>query len=273
MLAKHIINLANKHASKAKKSLGQNFLVDIAVYEQIRLSLGDLSNKNVLEIGPGLGSLTHIILSLLPAKLIAVEKDINFIKLLEENFKHYVENFTILEADALKVNPADLFSTPCYIVANLPYNISTVLLFNWLKNVAHIENMFLMFQKEVAERIVAKPGSKKYGKLSIMVQLLCEVELLFNISGNSFNPPPKVMSSFVKIKPRKTPLVAGVNVVKLEKITNILFSQRRKMLGSTLKKIFDEDQMLIITQKIDITKRPEELYIEEFCFLANLLEN
>jgi 16S rRNA (adenine1518-N6/adenine1519-N6)-dimethyltransferase len=271
MLSKHIINLANKQASKAKKSLGQNFLVDLAVYEQINSFIGDLAGKSVLEIGPGLGSLTHVILALNPHKLIAIEKDRNFIQLLEENFKNYADKFSIIETDALKVNVSDLFTSPCYIIANLPYNISTVLLCKWLENVADIEKMFLMFQKEVAERIIARPGSKKYGRLSIIVQLLCEVELLFDIYPESFNPPPKVMSSFVKICPRKTPL-ADVNIKYLEKITNILFAQRRKMLGGTLKRLFKEDTLDAITQKIDIKKRPEELLIEEFCFLANLLE-
>ncbi len=250
----------------AKKSLGQHFLLDQNLTDRIARAAGDLSNVSVIEIGPGPGGLTRSLLASNPRQLYAVERDRRCIEALGELNSVFPDKLTIVSADALKIDISTLGEHPRRIVANLPYNISTALLINWLKQLAAIDRMTLMFQKEVVERLIATPSTKAYGRLSVITQWLCETKFEFNVDKRAFTPPPKIISSVLTLKPRAEPLYEA-RFEDMETVTAAAFGQRRKMLRSSLKSLdFDIEAL-----GIDPTARAENLTIEEFCLLAKAL--
>jgi 16S rRNA (adenine1518-N6/adenine1519-N6)-dimethyltransferase len=255
----------------AKKSLGQHFLLDQNLTDRIARAggnqAGDLSEYTVIEVGPGPGGLTRSLLAHNPKHLYAIERDRRCIEALADLKPVFPENFTVISANAVKYEISTLGASPRRIIANLPYNISTALLINWLRQLKHIDQMTLMFQKEVVERLIAEPSSKAYGRLSIITQWLCETKFEFNVDKRAFTPPPKIMSSVLTLKPRAAPLYAA-HFADMEKVTAAAFGQRRKMLRSSLKPL-DID---IVAIGIDPTARAENLSIEEFCLLAKAIE-
>lgn len=259
--------LIKTHNLGAKKSLGQNFILDKNVTDKIARSAGDLTKYNILEIGPGPGSLTRSILDNGAKKLIAIEKDQRCLAALNElkSAANY-NNLEIIENDALEIVESEIFPSDekFKIIANLPYNIGTVLVFKWLKIAPQIASMHLMLQKEVVERIVAKPGEKNYGRLAVMINFLCETKLVFTVSRFVFTPPPKVTSAIVEIIPRAKPL-ADVKFEKLEKVVAAAFGQRRKMLKSSLKSVLEDPEELLKSIGINPELRAEKLTIEDFC--------
>lgn len=264
--------LIKKYGLDAKKSLGQNFILDKNVTDKIVRFAGDLSDFCVLEIGPGPGSLTRSILDAKAKKLIAVEKDERCLAALNELKDFYGEQFEIIQGDALAIDELKIFPSEkkFKIIANLPYNIGTVLLFKWLKIATKISSMHLMLQKEVVDRIVAKPGDNHYGRLAVMVNFLCETKMVFKVNPSVFTPPPKVTSAIVEIIPREKPL-ADVDFEKLSRVVTAAFNQRRKMIKSGLKSVFENPEEVLARVGIRPDLRPENLTIEEFCRIASAL--
>lgn len=222
-----------------------------------------MSNSTVLEIGPGPGSLTRSILDAGVKKLIVVEKDERCLELLNEFKDFYGDRIEVINGDALEYKVAE----DVKIISNLPYNIGTVLLFNWLKDTSKIASIHLMLQKEVVQRITAKPGDNHYGRLAVMVNFLCKTKMVFEVSRHVFTPPPKVTSAIVEIIPREKPL-CDVEFSKLEKVVAAAFNQRRKMLKSSLKAIFPDPEKILLDCEIRPDLRPENLTIEEFCRIS-----
>ncbi len=269
--------LIKKYGLLAKKSLGQNFILDKNFTDKIARCAGDLSNYEVLEIGPGPGSLTRSILDANPHQLTVVEMDERCIAALQEMQQFYGTKLQIIQGDALKfdetkilTSDSSIINPKLKIIANLPYNIGTVLIFKWLKNVDKIASMHLMLQKEVVERITAKVGDNHYGRLAVMVNFLCETRLVFTVSKSVFTPPPKVTSAIVEIIPRTKPL-ADVEFHKLERVVAAAFNQRRKMIKSSLKAVFSNSEEVLKSANINPELRPEQIKIEQFCQLAKLL--
>ncbi|MBP7709922.1 MAG: 16S rRNA (adenine(1518)-N(6)/adenine(1519)-N(6))-dimethyltransferase RsmA [Rickettsiales bacterium] len=262
-------DLIKKYGLDAKKSLGQNFILDKNFTDKIVRAAGDLSEFEVLEIGPGPGSLTRSILDLGVKKLISIEKDQRCLEALAELKNFYGDHFKIIEGDALEIDETTLFTSDkkFKIIANLPYNIGTVLLFKWLKIAPKISSMHLMLQKEVVDRITAKPNTNHYGRLAVMVNFLCETKMVFKVSPSVFTPPPKVTSAIVEIIPREKPL-ADVDFEKLGRVVAAAFNQRRKMIKSGLKSVFENPEEVLKEVGIKPDLRPENLTIEEFCRLA-----
>ena len=258
----------------AKKSLGQNFILDLNLTARIARSAGPLDGVTVVEIGPGPGGLTRALISEGAAKVIAVEKDPRFLPALEAIADHWPGRLAVVEADALSVDWALLVppGETVRIVANLPYGIATPLLTGWLKTEPWPpwwDRMVLMFQREVAERIVAGRGQKSYGRLAILSQWRCETRMLFNLPARAFTPPPKVNSSVVEFRPRAAPLAAG-NSEMLERLTAAAFGQRRKMLRASLKGLPGAVPLLGVLG-IDPAARAEQLGVDDFCRLAERL--
>ncbi len=262
--------IASSYGLRAIKNLGQHFLFDMNITRKIVNYAGDLADKNVIEIGPGPGGLTQAILEQPIAKLVAVEFDERAIAGLNELKNHYAEKLEIINADALETDLRQMAPAPRVVMSNLPYNISTKLLTNWLEYASEIEFMVLMFQTEVAERITAVPGTKDYGRLSVITQWLCEAEILFDLPPSVFTPPPKVNSSIVKITLRREPLFKA-DKKKLENVLRTAFNQRRKMLKSALKPLLPDAENSLTKLGINPQSRPEELTVEEFCKIANSL--
>lgn len=250
----------------AKKSFGQHFLLDSNLTDRIARAAGDLSKKTVIEVGPGPGGLTRSLLAQSPGRLIAIERDHRCIDALQPLRHLYPDTFELIEADALKLGLDDLGPEKKTIVSNLPYNVGTPLLINWLRQAPMIERMVLMFQSEVAERLAAQPGTPAYGRLSVLAQWLCDVKFLFQVDKKAFTPPPKVMSAVVSLEPRPAPL-ADVDMSALEKVTQAAFGQRRKMLRRSLRSL----ELDPARANIDPVRRAETLSVEEFCKLAALL--
>lgn len=256
----------------AKKSLGQNFLFDLNLTTKIAKQAGDLQDKPVLEIGPGPGGLTRALLAQ-GAIVTAIERDERCLAALEQISQAYPNRLNIIHGDALEVNCVELFSTyneKPRIVANLPYNVGTQLLINWLTSEhwpPFYHSLTLMFQKEVAQRIVAKANDDHYGRLSVLAGWRTQARIAFDVPPQAFTPPPKVTSSIVHLIPRDNPLVVDIN--KLEKITLGAFGQRRKMLRQSIKNLGGEE--LLTKVGIEPTRRAETLTIEEFVSLANLI--
>jgi 16S rRNA (adenine1518-N6/adenine1519-N6)-dimethyltransferase len=262
-------SLIKKYGLGAKKSLGQNFILDKNFTDKIARCGGDLSNANILEVGPGPGSLTRSILDIGAKKLIAVERDERCLEALNELKIFYGDRLEIIADDALKIDETKIFAGEKFqIIANLPYNIGTVLLFKWLKISDKISSMHLMLQKEVVERIVAKPNENHYGRLAVMVNFLCETKMVFTVSPSVFTPPPKVTSAIVEIIPRPKPLY-DVEFKKLETVVAAAFNQRRKMIKSALKSVFENPEIVLKNVGIDPALRAENLTIEQFCYLAD----
>ncbi|WP_417820518.1 16S rRNA (adenine(1518)-N(6)/adenine(1519)-N(6))-dimethyltransferase RsmA [Terasakiella sp.] len=259
-----------KYDLAAKKSLGQHFLLDLNLTGRVARAAGKLSQCTVIEIGPGPGGLTRALLAEGAKKVIAIERDQRPIAALQEIAAAYPGRLEIIEGDALTIDPASLCDGPRKIVANLPYNISTQLVLNWLENITEYECLTLMFQKEVADRLAAQPRTKDYGRLSVLTQWLCDVRLDFNIKPTAFTPPPKVMSTVATLVPRDKPLV-DVDRKQLERVTQAAFGQRRKMLRASLKSLGVNGEELATKAGIEPTKRAEELSVQEFCALVQAL--
>lgn len=258
------------HGLAARKSLGQHFLFDLNLTGRIARNAGDLSIGTCIEIGPGPGGLTRALLEAGARQVIAIERDDRAIAIQNEIAAAYPGRLEIIAADALAVDCATLGQAPRRIVANLPYNISTVLLLQWLRQAPAFDCLVLMFQKEVVDRLAATPRSPDYGRLSVITQWLCQVQPLFNVDKRAFTPPPAVMSTVVKLVPRPQPL-APARFETLEKVTAAAFGQRRKMLRSSLKSLGDAEALIAATG-IAPTARAEELSVEDFCALARALD-
>ena len=253
---------------RARKSLGQNFLFDLNLTRKIARSAGPLTGTTI-EIGPGPGGLTRALLLEHAAHVIAIEKDRRASTVLSSLSAAAGDRLTLIEADALTSPIWELSSAPRRIIANLPYNIATTLLIQWLAHASCFDSMTLMFQREVAERITARPGEAAYGRLSVLTRWLADAEILFDVPASAFVPQPKIISSIVQIVPLAQPRYP-CSQHALEFITRTAFGQRRKMLRSSLKKI-NGDQLLA-EAGIAPESRPQDIDIEEFCKLANLYE-
>ncbi len=261
-------DVISKYGLDAKKSLGQNFLLDFNIIQKIALTSGPLDGITVIEIGPGPGGLTRALLAGGAKRVIAIERDERCLPALAEIGDCYPDMLEVVHGDALEIDCAQYCDGPTRIIANLPYNVATPLLTGWLTG----ENwppfysaMSLMFQKEVAERIVAKPGDKAYGRLAVLAGWRTDAQIAFNLDPQNFTPAPKVMSSVVTFTPKSSPLPARVK--SLETITKAAFGQRRKMLRQSLKSL--GGATLLERAGIAGTRRAEELDIEEFVNLAN----
>jgi len=265
-----LAKVIERHGLDAKKSLGQNFLLDLNLTGRIARSAGPLQDVTVLEIGPGPGGLTRALLSEGAKKVVAIERDARCLDALQEISDFYPGRLEIVEGDALEIDHRSLVAGPVRVVANLPYNIATPLLTNWLECEPWppwYKSLTLMFQKEVAERIVAPPGSKTYGRLSILSQWRCEAQKLFDVDRLAFTPPPKVTSSIVHLQPRAQPL-ADAEMKPLLMIVKAAFAQRRKMIRANLKGLGVDPLALIENAGIAPTARAEQLSIDEFAALA-----
>jgi 16S rRNA (adenine1518-N6/adenine1519-N6)-dimethyltransferase len=263
-----IKEIIQQYGIDASKKLGQNFLFDQNLTDKIVRSAGDLDGKTVIEIGPGPGLLTRSILSSGAAKIIAFEKDPRCINALTDYLVPASDGrLTIVDADALKADIFNGIDGKVKIIANLPYNIATELLIQWLDKLDKIERMTLMFQREVAMRITAEPKCKDYGRLSVKAQWLCDAEVEFDIAPEAFYPPPKVTSTVITLIPRDKPLAEADGEI-LEKVCKAVFGQRRKVLRGSLKQITDKPLEVLAKAGIGEMQRPEELSIEEFCALA-----
>lgn len=268
-------DIIRNHNLRAEKSLGQNFLLDLNLTAKIARAAGDLKGKTVFEIGPGPGGLTRAILNAEAANLIAIEYDPRAIVALESLKKAAGGRLAIVQEDALHADlPAlakNIGGKPPYaIIANLPYNIATPLLTGWLEQIYNDQNLYgqmvLMFQKEVAQRIVAKPSTKTYGRLSILSQWLCDTKLMFDVPAQAFTPPPKVTSSIVRLI-SKSGIAKDIDFQTMEKITAAAFGQRRKMIRGSMK-----DYLPYIEEcGIDPQARAEDLNVEEYMALAKLV--
>lgn len=266
--------LIKKYGLDARKSLGQNFILDKNFTDKIAKSAGDLSDSEILEVGPGPGSLTRSILDAGAKKLIVIEKDPRCIELLQEFKNFYGDRLEIINADALEIDEEKLFShlKKFKIIANLPYNVGTPLIIKWLKIAKKIESMTLMLQKEVVERICAKPNENHYGRLAVMVNHLAESKMLFSVNRNVFVPPPKVTSAIVQITPFENPSYK-TEFEKLEKLVAAAFSQRRKMIKSALKNFPFQNMTCQEALKkcgIDENLRAENITVAQFCALAKI---
>ncbi len=259
------------HGLAARKSLGQHFLLDLNLTGRIARAAGDLSRGTTIEVGPGPGGLTRALLDAGARRVIAVERDDRAVAIQQELAGAYPGRLEVLAGDALEVDVAGLGECPRRIVANLPYNISTVLLIGWLRQAEAFESLTLMFQKEVVDRLAAAPRTAEYGRLSVITQWRCSVRPLFNVAREAFTPPPKVVSTVVQLVPRAEPLAAARMEV-LERVTAAAFGQRRKMLRSSLRSLGNAEALLDATG-LAPTLRAEEVDVEGFCALARAAES
>jgi 16S rRNA (adenine1518-N6/adenine1519-N6)-dimethyltransferase len=263
-------DVIKRHQLSARKSLGQNFLLDLNLTTRIARAAGPLQDATVIEIGPGPGGLTRALLALGAKRVIAIERDERAVAALEEISAHYPGRLHIVNADAMYFDPRPLLgSEPAKIVANLPYNIATPLLIGWLSIEPWppwFDTMVLMFQREVAERITAAPGSKRYGRLSVLAGWRSESRILFDVAASAFVPAPKVTSSLVELVPRNTPLPCDSTA--LQRVTEAAFGQRRKMLRQSLKSLGREPLALLEAAGIEPTARAEDIPVAGFVRLA-----
>ena len=262
------------HGLAAKRSLGQNFLLDLNLTGRIARAAGDLAEATVIEVGPGPGGLTRALLLEGARKVIAIERDERCLPALAEVAAHYPRRLEVIAADALKVDLRALAAGPIKVVANLPYNVATPLLIGWITAEPWPpawRSLTLMFQREVAERIVAAPGAKAYGRLGVLAGWRTEAHILFDIDPRAFTPPPKVTSSVVQLTPRPHPLPCSTAV--LERVTAAAFGQRRKMLRQSLKTLGVEPARLLEVTGIDGTARAEEIDVAAFVALARAVES
>jgi len=263
-----------EHGLSANKALGQNFLMDLNLTAKIARQAGDLTACDVLEIGPGPGGLTRALLHEGARKVLAIEKDARCLPVLAAISDHYPDRLEVLNADALKVNVAAHLSPPVRVVANLPYNVGTELLIRWLTPQIwppFWDSLTLMFQKEVAQRIVAVPGSKSYGRLSILTQWRASARIVMEIPPQAFTPPPKVNSAVVHIEKRDRMLFPA-DEKTLTRVVAAAFGQRRKMLRASLKGLHPDMEMILTNVGIKPTERAENISIEGFCALARALK-
>jgi 16S rRNA (adenine1518-N6/adenine1519-N6)-dimethyltransferase len=255
----------------ARKSLGQNFLLDLNITRRIARAAAPLADRSVIEIGPGPGGLTRALVLEGARHVVAIERDRRCVAALAELAAAFPGKLTVIEGDALEIDAATIAPPPRKIVANLPYNIATALLLRWLDHVEAFESLTLMFQKEVALRLAALPRAKDYGRLSVLTQWLCEVRLVFDVPAQAFVPSPKVTSTVVRLTPRAAPL-APCRKEDLERVTAAAFGQRRKMLRQSLKSLGESDALAALAAAgVPPTARAEELSVAEFCALARAM--
>ena len=252
---------------KAKKSLGQNFLIDQNILKKI-VNITEIKNKTVLEVGPGTGNLTYHILSKKPKKIYVIEKDEDLAVKLFNNFKGKIE---IINKDILLINEKNLDNDKFIVFGNLPYNISTEILSKWILNLDRKKFWFscliLMFQKEVADRIISEFNSSKYGRISILSNWKLDIKKICDIKSTSFSPRPRVDSSLIYFKPKQ--FFFDINNPKnLEKVTRIFFNQRRKMLKKPFNQLFNGNQKILDKLKINLNLRPQNLSLETYYKLA-----
>ncbi|MFY0680096.1 MAG: 16S rRNA (adenine(1518)-N(6)/adenine(1519)-N(6))-dimethyltransferase RsmA [Thalassovita sp.] len=266
------------HEIAAKKSLGQNFLLDLNLTAKIARfaggSKGDLAKCDILEVGPGPGGLTRGLLAEGARKVLAIEKDSRCMPALAEISDAYPGQLQVINGDALQVDPLEHLTPPIRIAANLPYNVGTELLVRWLTPKEwppFWSSLTLMFQREVAERIVAKPGSKAYGRLALLAQWRTDAQIVMSLPPEAFNPPPKVHSAVVHLTALPEPKFEA-NAKKLEQVVAKAFNQRRKMMRSALKGIAPDLEDRLIASGIKPTERAETVSLEQFCALARALE-
>ena len=266
-------DVISKYEIRAKKSLGQNFLLDLNLTSKIARYAGNLKQSDVLEIGPGPGGLTRSLLNEGARQVVSIEKDNRCIAALEEIQSLFPGRLRLLQGDALSMNVTQYLTDPIKIIANLPYNIGTELLVRWLNSKnwpSFWQSMTLMFQKEVANRIVARPGSKAYGRLSVMSQWRCNTKIAFNIPATAFTPPPKVESAVVHFEALNEPKFPA-EVDKLEFVVSKAFNQRRKMLRGALKGHFINVEEGLISIGVLPTKRAENITVQEYCAMSQIL--
>ncbi len=258
------------HQLSARKSLGQNFLLDLNLTAKIARQAGDLSGCDVLEIGPGPGGLTRGLLAEGARRVVAVEKDSRCIPALEEIRAAYPDRLEIVQGDALEIDPLAYLTPPIRIAANLPYNVGTELLVRWLTPPEwppFWQSLTLMFQREVAERIVAKPGSKTYGRLAILSQWRTEARIVLSLPPEAFTPPPKVSSAVVHLTALPEPRYPADAQI-LSRVVAAAFNQRRKMLRAALKGVAPDIEDRLLAAGIQPTDRAEQVSLEAFCALA-----
>ncbi len=251
---------------RAKKSLGQNFLIDKLVLEKI-VDIVKIENKHVIEIGPGTGNLTSYILKHNPKKLVVIEKDKILANNLYEIFKNQI---TVVNEDVLNIDENLIFNEKAIVFGNLPYNISTEILSKWilnLKNIFWFDSLVLMFQKEVADRIIAKINTSNYGRLSIISNWKLNIKKICDIKPEAFSPKPKIDSSLLFFYPKEN-FVKIKNPNNLEKVTRVFFNQRRKMLKKPFNQLFNGDQRILEKLKIDLNLRPQNLSLDTYYKLA-----
>lgn len=261
-----------RHGLSASKALGQNFLLDEQLLDRIAAIPGDLSGARVLEIGPGPGGLTRALLRA-GAQVTAIEMDKRCLPALAELSEAFPGQLRVIEGDATAINPATLFDGPYHIAANLPYNVGTALFTGWMGGERwppQWQSLTLMFQQEVAQRIVAQPGSGAYGRLAVLAQWRGEARLAMKVHRSAFTPPPKVMSAIVHVTPAAMP--EGVSARVLERVTQAAFGQRRKMLRQSLKGLPGALEALA-TLGIDETRRAETLTVADFVAIARVLSS
>ncbi|MCB1312947.1 MAG: 16S rRNA (adenine(1518)-N(6)/adenine(1519)-N(6))-dimethyltransferase RsmA [Sedimentitalea sp.] len=261
------------HGLSARKSLGQNFLLDLNLTAKIARQAGDLSGCDVLEIGPGPGGLTRGLLAEGARHVLAVEKDARCLPALHQIAAAYPGRLTILEGDALAIDPLAHLTPPVRVAANLPYNIGTELLVRWLTPPdwpPFWQSLTLMFQREVADRIVAQPGGKAYGRLAVLAQWRCEARIVMSLPPEAFTPPPKVSSAVVHLTALPAPRFPA-DPGTLSRVVAAAFNQRRKMLRAALKGLAPDIEERLTTAGLDPTDRAEQVSIEGFCALARAL--
>lgn len=252
-----------RHGLLARRSLGQHFLLDLNLTARVVRAAGDLAGASVIEVGPGPGGLTRSLLGSGAERVVAIEKDPRSVAAIRELAAVFPDRLQVVEADALALDVTALVPPPRHIVANLPYNIATPLLIGWLHRAHAFAGLTLMLQKEVADRVVARPGSRDYGRLSVITQWLCTAERMFNVDRRAFTPPPKVTSTVIRLTPLPMPLAPAAWSM-LEAVTAAAFGQRRKMLRSSLKPLNLDPEAL----GIDSALRAEDLDVPAFCALA-----
>ena len=260
----------NTHDLKARKSLGQNFLLDLNLTAKIARQAGDMTECDVLEIGPGPGGLTRGLLSEGARRVLAIEKDKRCLPALAEIAEAYPDRLTVIEGDALEIDPLAHLTPPIRIAANLPYNVGTELLVRWLTPQEwppFWQSLTLMFQREVAERIVAKPGSKAYGRLALLAQWRADARIVLNLPPEAFTPPPKVSSAVVHLTALPEPRFPAAPDV-LNRVVAAAFNQRRKMLRSALKGTAPDIEDRLLAAGLKPTERAEQVPLEGFCALA-----
>ena len=258
-----------RYGLAARRSLGQNFLLDGNLTARIARAARPLGGVNVIEIGPGPGGLTRALLQEEVVSVTAIERDERCVAALAE-LAAADPRLRVIAGDAMEIDPARLAAPPRKVVANLPYNIATALLLRWLPEIDEFESLTLMFQKEVAARLMAKPRGKDFGRLTVLVQWLAEATALFDVRPSAFVPPPKVTSTVVRIVPRAAPLAPCARA-DLERVTAAAFGQRRKMLRQSLKLLGVPTYELLRAAGIAPERRAEELSVEEFCALARAI--
>ncbi len=270
-------DVIHTHELRAKKAMGQNFILDLNITRKIARAAGRLPGRTVVEIGPGPGGLTRALLMEGADHVIAVERDERCRPILEEISAHYPGRLTVHFGDALETDWTALLAAstgPVSIAANLPYGLASLLLAGWLEIEPWppwYDRMVLMFQREVAERIVAEPGSKAYGRLSVLAQYRCEARIVMNLPPEAFTPPPKVSSAVVEFIPRPSPYPV-CSVAVLGRVTQAAFGQRRKMLRVSLKQLMPMPELLLREADIDPQKRAEQLTVQDFARLAAIVE-